>query len=365
MTETTAKQQQTHRYIHNAQEQPWNHGFTRMLRWFGARYHFLPAVGAAAKPSEEVLRIGQLPSLIFSPREIAEVSIQKGKTHVKTYGLGLWGPNGPLPLHFSEMAMHRREMQHDHTLTNFIDIFHHRSMSLFYRAWEINQSTAGLDRKHNERFSRYLAWLTGNDLTEMSTTHLPTHAQLSAAAHIKHQSKNPSGIAQTLSQYYQVPVELEEYYFNWITVDQEDCTYLARGGRSGSNASLGQGAMLGEYVPDKQSAFLLTIGPLSLSQYLRFLPNGDDLGSLIDWVRAFTGLEYMWMLKLLVKQDEATPTQLGGTQQLGWSSWMSGDESVQTKSVTGMLFEPEKYISLVKQLKREKEHKQLVPASVN
>ena len=215
-----------------------------------------------------------------------------------------------------------------------------------------NQSKyCGLDRKHDERFSRYLAWLTGNDLEEMSTTHLPTHAQLAAAAHIKHQSKNPSGIAQTLSPYYQVPKALEEYFFHWIAVDHEDCTYLTRGGRSGMNASLGQGAMLGENVPDKQSAFLLTIGPLSLKQYLRFLPNGEDLGSLIDWVRAFVGLEYMWILKLLVKQEEA----MGGGQQLGWSSWLSGEQTEQQRSVTGMIFEPEKYVSLVKKIKQQKE----------
>ncbi len=343
--------QQTYHYIQKAQGQPWDHGFTRMLRWIGARYDYLPKIGTAVKPSEEVVRIGQVPSLVFSPREVAEVSFKNGQTHLKTYGLGLWGPNGPLPLHFSEMALHRREMLHDHSLTNFVDLFHHRALSLFHRAWEINQSTAGLDRRHDERFSRYAAWLTGGELDELATTSLPTHAQLSASAHLKHQSKNPAAMVQTLAHYFQVPVALEEYYFDWMNMSPADRTQLG----VGENALLGQGAMLGESVPDRQNTFLLTLGPLSLSQYLRFLPNGADLGSLIDWVRAFVGLEYKWVLKLLVEQEEASPMQLGGDQRLGWSSWLGGGEREPNAApVVGMVFEPEAYMPLIQKTKRAK-----------
>lgn len=354
MTTNTKIHQQTYRYVQSAEATPWGHGFSRMLRWIGARYCYLPKIGTASRPSEEVVRVGQVPSLTFSPREIAEVSIDEGRTKLKTFGLGLWGPNGPLPLHFSEIAMHRREMQHDHTLTDFVDMFHHRALSMFHRAWEINQSAAGLDRKEEEHFSRYLSWLTGNELGEIASTHLPTHAQISAAAHLKHQSKNPAAIAQTLSHYFQVPIELHEYHFNWIAIDPTDCTQLSRAGLSGNNAMLGQGAMLGENVPDKQSAFMLTIGPLSLSQYLRFLPNGDDLGSLIDWVRAFTGLEYVWVAKLVVEREEAAPMQLGGTQQLGWSTWVGGEEGERTQPVVGMVFEPEKYLWHVEQTRKNR-----------
>lgn len=353
MTLHTTAHKQTHHYIQKAHDQPWNHGFSRMLRWLEARYYYLPRVGNAVKPSEEIIRIGQIPSLIFSPREIAEVTFDNGRTHIKTYGLGLWGPNGPLPLHFSEIAQHRREMQHDHTLTNFVDLFHHRALSMFHRAWEINQSTAGLDRQHDEKFSRYPAWLTGGELDELATTNLPTHAQLSASAHLKHQSKNPSAIVQTLSHYFQVPVTLEEYHFNWMDIDPSDRTQLGLG----ENTFLGQSAMLGECVPDRQNAFLLTLGPLSLSQYLRFLPNGEDLGTLIDWIRAFVGLEYKWILKLLVEQEEATPVQLGGSQGLGWSTWLGGKQSDQKpEPVVGMVFEPEQYTSFI-QKKRAKTSK--------
>lgn len=341
------------RYTQAAAEKPWEHGFLRMIRWFGARNQKLPKVGTAAKPSEETIRLGQIPSLTFSPREISKVEPIRNHIHIKTYGMGLWGPNGPLPLHFSEIAMHRREMQHDHTLTNFVDIFHHRSMSLFYRAWEINQSTAGLDRAEQESFSNYLSWLTGNELTEASTTRLPTHARLSASAHLKHQSKNPSAIVQTLSHYFQVPVKLDEYHFNWIAIEPEECTHLARGGLSGNNATLGRGAMLGANVPDRQNAFMLTIGPLSLSQYLRFMPNGEDLGALIDWVRAFIGLEYVWMLKLTVEPQQAEPMTLGGNQRLGWSTWI-GSEHAQT-DVIGMVFEPEAYSSSLDRAKHPTE----------
>ena len=48
---------------------------------------------------------------------------------------GLFGPDGPLPLHLTEYARDRRRNFRDPTLQRFADIFHHRALSLLWRAW--------------------------------------------------------------------------------------------------------------------------------------------------------------------------------------------------------------------------------------
>ena len=60
--------------------------------------------------------------------------------------MGLFGPNAPLPLHITDYARDREANAKDETLTAFLNVFHHRLISLFYRAWAVNQKAADLDR---------------------------------------------------------------------------------------------------------------------------------------------------------------------------------------------------------------------------
>jgi type VI secretion system protein ImpH len=109
---------------------------------------------------------------------------------------------------------------------------------------------------------------------------------------------------------------------------------------------LGEGAMLGEVVPDRQSRFGLVMGPLDLDGYLRLTPQGAatgrDLPALVEIVRSFIGFEYVWQVELLIDRAAAPRSQLGDSTQLGWSTWMAG-EGVSREAVAGMAFEPEGY----------------------
>jgi type VI secretion system protein ImpH len=109
---------------------------------------------------------------------------------------------------------------------------------------------------------------------------------------------------------------------------------------------LGQGAIAGQSVPDRQSKFRLVIGPLSLNAYLRLTPagtpQGSDLAALIEMVRAFIGFEYVWEVQLRVQRPEVQTAQLGGTQQLGWSTWLEHNAQ-HTQAIEGLVMEPEAY----------------------
>jgi type VI secretion system protein ImpH len=118
---------------------------------------------------------------------------------------------------------------------------------------------------------------------------------------------------------------------------------------------LGEGAIAGETMPDRQTRFRLVLGPLNLAQYMRFTPQslqsgtnsqaGRDLPALIEWVRAFVGYEYAWEVELLVDSSEAPTTVLGGFEKLGWTSWLGDSTQHQSlQEISGMIFEPESYV---------------------
>ncbi|KWA70835.1 type VI secretion protein [Burkholderia ubonensis] len=320
------------------QAEPWRFGFLSLLRRVGANVAIDP-VGTARRPQAEPFRLGQQPSLAFAPREIASATQDSaGRLQVRLFGLGMLGPNGPLPIHVTEMAKDRADSRRDTTTGDFFDIFHHRFFTLFYRAWASAQATAGLDRPNDERFSFYVASLAGQDTGEIDGRPLPSHARLAASAHLVRESRNPDGMRATLEHYFGVPVEIEENVFHWIEIDSTD---QGRMGHPGPAATMGQGAMLGRVAPDRQHRFRIVVGPLDLHAYLRFTPQGEDLPRLVEWVRAFVGYELEWELELRIKPESAPPAVMGGAQRMGWSGWLGRPSA--DKPITGMRFEPERY----------------------
>ncbi|MBC8736030.1 type VI secretion system baseplate subunit TssG [Paraburkholderia sp. UCT31] len=317
---------------------PWQSGFLSLLRAIAARDPLMPLPGTASLPQEEPFRIGQQPTLAFAPREIASLGMRDGRLDVRLFGLGLWGPQGPLPLHMTELAHSRVESHQDHALVGLVDLFHHRALSQFYRAWASGQATASLDRAGDETFSFYVASLIGVDPAEAEQSCLPTHSRYSAAAHLVREARTPHGIAATLSHYFGVPMTIEEFVPHWIHLCASEHTRL---GVPGPAAIIGECAQLGEAIPDRQHKFRLVVGPLDLDQYLRLTPHGEDLPTFVEWVRAFVGHEYAWEVKLLVNPRAAPPACIGTSQRLGYSTWLG--DSLDDLPVVGMVFEPEQY----------------------
>lgn len=319
---------------------PWNFGFLSLLRRIAAREPASPRVGTASRPQAEPYRLGQQPSLAFAPREIAEVARRDDRLRIRLFGLGVLGPNGPMPIHVTEIARDRKDGRQDSTLVDFLDLFHHRYLTLFYRAWAQAQAAAGLDRAADETFSLYVASLAGNDPDEALHGALPSHARLAASAHLVREARNPAGLAATLSHFFGVPVHVDEYVLHWIAVTPDEHSRL---GVAGMPSVMGEGALLGEMVPDRQHKFRLRVGPLSLDQYIRLTPGGKDLPVLVDWVRAFVGHEFAWELELQVQPRSAPPARIGAPERLGWSTWLG--DAQHDAPVTGMVFEPEQYLN--------------------
>ena len=335
----------------DAQSRPWAHGFVPLLRKLAAADPALPQVGAAQRPQQENFRLGQQASLGFAPRELARVEVQldrkqRPRAHIKLFGLGALGPNGALPIHFTELVRERVEAKRDTTLADFLDLFHHRAFTHIYRAWAQSQSAAGLDRIDAETFSPYIARLAGDEPSEVQHPALPPHARWASSAHRVRTARNPEGLVSTLARFFGVAVQLREYMLQWMPIEPQDHCIL---NQPRISSVLGEGAMLGEVVPDRQSRFRLVIGPLDMEGYLRLTPqgaaSGRDLPALRDIVRAFVGFEYVWEVELLISRDAAPQTRLGDRTQLGWSSWMASDRprSATPQPVTGMVFEPESY----------------------
>ncbi|MFP2516976.1 type VI secretion system baseplate subunit TssG [Buttiauxella agrestis] len=317
------------------EDRPWDSGFLSLMRAVAARHAVSPQPAKATLPAQEMFRLGQCASMSFSPREISAISQKDGKLRLQLFGLGMWGAQGAIPLHMTEQAYSRAEL-HDSTLTDFLDIFHHRALTQFYRAWHVSQDTASLDRRDDQRFAFYIGSLIGLDPAELEGMPLPVHARLASSAHLIREARNPGGLLGALHYYFGIPVNIEEFSPQWILLEKNAQSVL---GQDDSALLLGDGGILGDTVQDKQHKFRLILGPLTLDQYMRFSLWGEDLPVLREWVRNFTGFEYAWDVKLVLTADQVPVATLGGASQLGYTSWL--ERYSEEEPLTGMSFEPE------------------------
>lgn len=324
--------------IERVQDTPWKYSFFALMRRVSANPDIDP-VGTALLSKREPFQLGQKPSLIFAPSEIADARVVNGKLRIRLYSLGMLGPNGPLPLHVTEIAREREEHRRDPTLSNFLDIFHHGALALLYRAWASAQSVVSLDRPERDRFSFYVGSLSGCMFRYTRTVSLPTHARLAASPHLIREARSPDALAASTAWHFGVPVRIEELSDDWIALPSE---LQCRMGQEVGAATLGCGAMLGGHVFSRSHRFCMVIGPVDLETYQRFTPQGKDLLRLIAWVRAYIGREYEWLLELQIRPDCMPEAMLGDQHKLGWSSWMGRQAGRQP--VVGMRIEPEQYL---------------------
>jgi type VI secretion system protein ImpH len=300
-------------------EAPFRYDFYQTLRQLECLYDGKPRWGEALRPVDEPVRLGQDPDLSFAPAPLASFETAGGgppRLQVRLFGL--FGPNGPMPLHFTEYARERLRLAGDPTLSRFLDIFHHRFLALFYRAWAQAQPHVNRDRPKDDRFTTYVgAFLGMSPATFRDRDGLPDLAKFFHVGALIRQVRNSEGLRHILQHFFRVPVQIEEFVGHWLLLGAGERTFL-----SSERAALGSGAVIGSRVWDRQNKFRIHLGPLTLDQYESFLPGGAPLRKLVDWVRLYLCFELDWDVRLLLKQHEVPSLTLGGGQRLGWTTWL-------------------------------------------
>ena len=305
-------------YWQKLQDDPYAHSFYQVLRIIDARSTLLKPIGRNSLPKHEPFRIRQEPSMSFAPSNLSKVERQPGKpTTISILGFGLFGPNGPLPLHLTEYVHERIHHHKDHTHSAFADIFHHRLITLFYRAWADSQNTISLDRQ-DSTFTRHVASLISlgmDSLLERDAVY--DHIKFYFAGHLARQSRNPEGLIQILKSFFGVEVALKEFIPQWIEIHPEHQIQLGH-----TPLSLGQDTILGRRIKDAQHKFRLMLGPLNADEYRRFFPKEQKAKELVSLVRQYIGIELAWDVQLVLDQDECKGIRLGQSGSLGLESFL-------------------------------------------
>ena len=303
-------------------EEPYRFEFFQLVRLLGRLDPGRAPVGSKGSPAKEVVRFRALVSLAFPASEVCRLEPARGEDappSMTVAFMGLTGPSGVLPQHYTEFLLDGNT-----EAAAFFDLFNHRLISLFFRAWEKYRPALARESGAPDPLARCLAALVGIGTEGLSKRYDFSDDALLFHAGAFAQRRRPAVMLERLLRdYFGLEVEVEQFTGRWLVLDPSDRSTLNSEGR---NNGLGTGLLLGGRVWDGQGKFRLRVGPLTRARFLALLPGGDDFRSLCQMTRAFVDLGVDFDVQLLLKAEEVPQCLLsrapGAGSRLGRYAWL-------------------------------------------
>ena len=313
-------------------------------------------VGEDHHPAREIVRFRALASQSFPSSSISRLDVAAhadgddekeiaAPPQMTVSFMGLTGPNGVMPQHYTTLLIDRIRDK-DYALRDFLDMFNHRGISLFYRAWEKYRFAIGYERVEHKRseqrrsaaekctprtedvFTACLYSLVGLG-TEGTRGRMrfDDEALLFYAGHFAQRTRSAVSLEQIVSDYFELPAAIRQFQGQWLRLDEPDQSSLPNPQNpKGLNCALGTTAVAGERVWNVEARFRVRLGPLDYGRFRRFAPSGDALRPLGQLVRTYVGPHLDFDVQPVLKGDEVPWCKLGGRESdgscLGWNTWI-------------------------------------------
>jgi type VI secretion system protein ImpH len=282
-------------------------------------------VGRFCDPQAEAVRFCVNNHLAFPASQVQKIEARGDAPHQMLVNfMGLSGPMGVLPYCYTELIL-ERERDKDESFADFLDIFNHRMISFFYRAWEKYRFPVTYSLGEEDTFTWHLLDLLGLGTPGLQRRQaVADEALLHYVGILALQSRSAVALEQIIADYFEVPVEVEQFAGAWYRLDATTQSCLCDS--QTLPEQLGGGAVVGDEIWNQQSRARIKLGPLDLEQYLEFLPGGSAFEPLRAITEFFANRELDFEVQLILKREEVPSCEVGSTSEqgprLGWVTWI-------------------------------------------
>lgn len=305
---------------------------------------FLERLTAGAQPlggdgpaSEEGIRFRHDPAMTFSAGDVSRVRLREERIRpgdpgsptrklfeVMTTFLGLTGAVTPLPLYVAEEVA--REVEDEGTVRrDFLDVFHHRLLSLVFRIRSRYDLGSGFKVGAEDRWSRRVLALSGVPQVRPGSL-VPAWRLLRLSPLLAGRARTALGLEAFLSDVLGDElgggkVEIRQFAGVWADLEVGQRCQLGR-----ANHRLGKDAVLGAKVYFRAGSFNIRLGPLDEATYRRFLVDGDLHPVVQEAVQTYLADPLEYTLDLVLAKEAGTGFKLSrkGGGRLGRDTWLGG-----------------------------------------
>ncbi len=288
-------------------------------------------VGDGVDPAREPVRFHSGIGFAFPASDIATVlasPLPHAPPDMEVNFLGLAGPFGPLPVPYSEFIV-ARQAQKDSVSREFLDLFNHRLLSLFYQSRKIFHIGFESKPPQDTAVARYLSAIAGMGTPKLGgRLAISDRVFLAHGAQFSHQIRSLAGLEGLLTNHFHVPVQVKSFCGQWQTIENDQQTVI---GRYGHNQELGVSVVLGNKVWDMHQTCCVTLGPLTATQFQNLLPAGWGYRPLHELATFYCGPTTNVQYQLALNDTDMSGSHLTQRPQqgarLGWTSWLRMPQS--------------------------------------
>ena len=178
--------------------------------------------------------------------------------------MGMVGISGVLPTHYTELVLDRVRHQ-DTAMWSFMDIFTHRAVSMFFRAWAKYRFPVAYERG-NDEFTSYLFDIAGLGTRGLrGRMGFDDESLLPYTALIAQKPHSTNAVENVVSDYFSVPAKMEQFYGQWLALNKQDLTKVGM-----ENSYLGVSAIAGAASGTSRQSFASSWGRSHSNIFRRF-----------------------------------------------------------------------------------------------
>ncbi len=320
------------------------HGSIKEYSFYGLLHHLensrqtLAKIGHLGPPSKEPARLRPSVSLSFPEADLESlewVELEGRKIpRVTTTFLGLYGVTSPIPSFYSEEILEDvldSPEGEEPATREFLDIIHHRLLSLLYRCWKKYRYIYQKDPIEIDPVTRQLMCIIGLDPEGLHERPRTAVRVLALSGILSQHPRSASGLEAFLRGIFQeVPIEVRQCTPTWLDIPEDQRTSLGQ-----ACSRLGSETVIGRRILSAGNHFTLSVGPLSREKFLEFLPDKPGFSIMVGMTRFFVGIALEFTLELWLAREETGPISLGKRDmgRLGWDTWLLSGQSDRDLSV--------------------------------
>jgi type VI secretion system protein ImpH len=297
--------------------------FFKAVHLVQSAYPDAAPIGQQGPPERESVRFVCDLSLGFPASDMTQIEVRDTggelpRFEMTTAFMGIYGSSSPLPVFYTEDVM---DQDPDESLVKgFIDLFHHRIISLVYRVWEKYRYDLLFRAGGTDVLSRRLLHMIGlgSDVAPPRPKIAPVR-MLAYAGLITQLPHSASALRGMLAEFFEpIGVAIDQFIGQYVSIDPSQRTRLGV-----ANFTLGSDAVLGERVFDIAATFRVCLGPVGLADFLTFLPPGGNTARLKEIVELVNNDSLDYELEVTILRDEIPELRLADDKaRLGWSTWL-------------------------------------------
>ncbi|MDA8586565.1 type VI secretion system baseplate subunit TssG [Rhodobacteraceae bacterium] len=283
--------------------------------------------GAASDPA----RLGQAIRLAFATGDIEALDLPEDGSapQVAVNAIGLFGPEGPMPLHLTKWMMDRASNRwfagdksgatSDRAFLDFVNVLQHRMIGFYWRAWADRRPEVQHVHDAGGSIGSMMRALAGIGLAEVGAFGGGSDAKLRHATTLFQRTESPRRLVEYLSSEIGHAIELIEFIGVWNVIPYHLQTRVGLGA-----SRLNDDAVVGARFFDRSNRSEVRIGPLGYDDYMSFIDDPDKQRALRLALRFVSGGAMQFDVRLMLSAD-AIPDPRLRQARLGQSLWLQTD----------------------------------------